>query len=299
MSFRIPLLTTFLSSLACIPMAFANPSEPIPLWPDGKVPGEADLKLPAEAAVDKNNDGITRVSNVSVPTMTFYPAPADKNTGTAVVVAPGGGYSILAYTHEGSDVCDFLNSIGVNAILLKYRVPRREGVEKHHAPLQDAQRAISMVRKRAAEWKINPERVGILGFSAGGHLTVMTMTSDGSRTFEPDPAIDDVSCVPNFAVPIYPAYLKSEDDPNKLSPEIKITKETPPAFITIAHGDKRFVEGAALLYLEMFRQGRQAELHIYGHGGHGFGIKEIPEKVGEWPQRLADWMGAMGYLKKD
>jgi len=278
--------------------AFADPQKPIKLWPEGKVPGEEKVKLPAETAVDKNDDGIIRISNVSVPTMTFYPAPADKNTGATIVVAPGGGYSILAYSHEGSDVCAFLNSIGVNAVLVKYRVPRRQGLEKHHAPLQDVQRAISMVRNRAAEWEIDPRRVGILGFSAGGHLAIMAMTSDGSRTFEKDPIIDGTSCIPDFAVPIYPAYLKSEKDQNALVGEIKITKNTPPTFLAVAHGDRRFVEGSALLYLEMFRNKRQCELHIYGHGGHGFGIKNIPEKISEWPKRLADWMESMGYLKK-
>ncbi|MDA7597373.1 alpha/beta hydrolase [Verrucomicrobiales bacterium] len=289
-SFILALLTP----LICL----AGPQAPIELWPAGEVPGEKGVELPEESSADKNKDGVIRISNVSVPTMTFYPAPAEKNTGTAVVVAPGGGYSILAYSHEGSDVCDFLNSIGVNAILLKYRVPRREGVEKHHAPLQDAQRAISMVRKNAEAWKINPERVGMLGFSAGGHLTVLTMTSQEKRSFEPDHENDIHSCVPNFTVPIYPAYLKNEKDQNALSPEIVITEKTPPTFITVAHGDRRFAEGSALLYLEMFRKKRQCELHIYGHGGHGFGIKDIPEKVSDWPERLADWMGAMGYLTK-
>tara|TARA_R110002096_G_scaffold42144_19_gene113799 strand:- start:2291 stop:3181 length:891 start_codon:yes stop_codon:yes gene_type:complete len=289
--------TLFLVLMFATASALAAPQEPIELWPDGKVPGEENVDLPEETAADKNGDGIIRISNVSVPTLQFYPAPADSNTGTAVVVVPGGGYGILASKHEGTDVCEFLNSIGVNAVLLKYRVPRRENLDKHHAPLQDAQRAISLVRSKAEEWKIDPQRVGMLGFSAGGHLTVMAMTSQEKRTFTPDATLDAHSCVPDFAVPIYPAYLKNEAESNALSPEIVITEETPPAFIAIAHGDKRFVEGAALLYLEMFRKGRQCELHIYGHGGHGFGIKKISEKVGEWPLRMADWFGAMGYLK--
>ena len=288
----------FIAALSLAPIiALPEPQEPILLWPEGKVPGEENVKLPPESAEDKNNDGITRISNVTVPTITFYPAPKDKNTGAVVVVAPGGGYGILAYTHEGADVCTFLNSIGVNAVLLKYRVPRRKELEKHDAPLQDAQRAISLVRSKADDWKIDANRVGMLGFSAGGHLTVMTMTSQENRTFDPDPAIDSHSCVPDFAVPIYPAYLIDEENRNQLSAEIVITEKTPPAFVVIAHGDKRFVEGAAIFYLEMFRKKRQCELHIYGHGGHGFGIKDIPEKVGEWPDRLADWLGAMGYLK--
>ena len=272
----------------------ADPETAIPLWEEGMVPGEKGVKLPAEASVDKNNDGIIRISNVSVPTIQFYPAPEEKNTGAVVIVAPGGGYSILAAKHEGTDVCEWLNSIGVNSVLLKYRVPRRKDLEKHHAPLQDAQRAIQMVRIKAEEWKIDPKRVGILGFSAGGHLATMALTSDGAASFPQKESMP--SCVPDFAVLVYPAYLIDEESKDKLSPEIKVTENTPPAFVVIAHGDKRFVEGCARFYIEMHRKKRQCELHIYGHGGHGFGIKEIPQKVGEWPDRVADWMGAMGYL---
>lgn len=276
----------------------ADPQDPIPLWSGGRVPNEASVELPTETVADKNNDGITRTSNVSAPTITLYPASDDNNTGAAVIVCPGGGYNILASKHEGSDVCVYLNKIGVNAVLLKYRVPRREGLDKHHAPLQDAQRAISMVRSNAREWNIDPQRVGVLGFSAGGHLAVMAMTSGGTRTFETAPKLDEASCVPNFGILIYPAYLIHEKDPNKLSDEINITDETPPAFITIAHGDRRFVPGCARLYIEMMLMNRDCELHIYGHGGHGFGMKDIPEKVREWPDRMTDWMNAMGYLKK-
>jgi acetyl esterase/lipase len=292
---RISLLIVF-AALICSSTTEAQ-QPPMPLWAAGQVPGEADVKLPAETVADKNNDGITRTSNVSVPTITLYPAPVDHNTGTAVIVAPGGGYGILASKHEGSDVCEFLNTIGVNAILLKYRVPRRQGLAKHHAPLQDAQRAISLVRYHAKDWNIDPDRVGILGFSAGGHLAVMALTSDGTRTFKIDHDLDEASCVPDFGILIYPAYLISEEDRDELSAEIKVTQKTPPAFITVAHGDKKYVEGSARFYIEMLRNNRQCELHIYGHGGHGFGMKDIPEKVSEWPQRLADWMGAMGYLK--
>ena len=174
--------------LSTVTFACAEPLEPIDLWPKGAVPGEDAVKLPPETAEDKNNDGIIRISNVSVPTIQFYPAPAAQNTGAMVVVAPGGGYGILASKHEGTDVCAFLNSIGVNAALLKYRVPRREGLEKHHAPLQDAQRAISLARSKAEDWKFDPERVGILGFSAGGHLAAMTMTSQEKRSFPADTA---------------------------------------------------------------------------------------------------------------
>ena len=230
--------------MAMSSLVLADPDTPIPLW-TGAVPGEESQIIGEEKVADRNNDGITRTSNVSKPTIAFYPAPADKNTGAVVVVAPGGGYGILASKHEGSDVCTWLNGIGVNAVLLKYRVPRRKNLEKHHAPLQDAQRAVSLVRSRAAEWKIDPKRVGFLGFSAGGHLTATVLTSDGSVSYSKDP-VDKHSPIPNFGVLIYPAYLKNEKDPNALVPEVKVTKSTPPSFVVVAHGDKRFVEGSAL-----------------------------------------------------
>ena len=282
--------------MAMSSFVLADPGAQIPLW-HGAVPGEEGQTIGEEKVEDKNNDGITRTSNVSKPTITFYPAPADKNTGAVVVVAPGGGYGILASKHEGSDVCTWLNGIGVNAVLLKYRVPRRKNLEKHHAPLQDAQRAVSLVRSKAAEWKIDPKRVGFLGFSAGGHLTAMVLTSDGSVSY-PKEDVDKHSPIPNFGVLVYPAYLKNEKDPNALVPEVKVTKSTPPSFVVVAHGDKRFVEGSALYYLAMQRAGGECELHIYGKGGHGFGMKDIPQRVGGWPGRAAGWMKEMGFLEK-
>ncbi|MBT6399103.1 MAG: alpha/beta hydrolase, partial [Verrucomicrobia bacterium] len=197
----------------------------LPLW-TGEVPGEKDQKVGAEKVEDRNNDGITRTSNVSKPTITLYPAPIDKATGAAVIVAPGGGYGILASKHEGTDVCNWLNEIGVTAVLLKYRVPRRKNLEKHHAPMQDAQRAVSLVRSKASEWKINPKRIGLLGFSAGGHLTATVLTSDGSVSF-PKEDVDKHSPIPNFGLLIYPAYLKSEEDRNKLVPEVSVDTNTP------------------------------------------------------------------------
>ena len=266
----------------------------LPLW-TREIPGEKEQKVGKEKVEDRNNDGITRTSNVSKPTITIYPAHADKTTGAAVIVAPGGGYSILASKHEGTDVCTWLNEIGVTAVLLKYRVPRRKNLEKHHAPMQDAQRAVSLVRSKASEWKIDPKRIGLLGFSAGGHLTATVLTSDGSVSF-PKEEVDKHSPIPNFGLLIYPAYLKNEEDRNKLVPEVSVDKNTPPSFVVIAHGDSRFVEGAALYYLAMHRAKRDCELHIYGKGGHGYGMKKIPQRVGEWTTQASGWMKEMGYL---
>lgn len=287
-------LAVLLGSLPSL--LFSAPEDPIPLWPNG-VPGEADLELPPEASVDKNNDGILRVSNVSVPTLTFYPAPAESNTGATVVVCPGGGYSILAISHEGTQVCEWLNSIGVNAVLLKYRVPRRENLAKHDAPLQDSQRAVALVRSRAEEWKLDPDRIGILGFSAGGHLATMTLTSSESPvSFEHDL---ETSCRPDFGILVYPAYLQDEENSNQLASEVKVDEHTPPIFMVIAHGDRRFTQGNALLYLALARANASAELHVFAKGGHGFGMKKIEEEVAKWPELAGNWMNALGLLGGD
>jgi len=286
-----------LAALALLTMSAslsAAPTEPIPLWPKG-VPGEADLKLPAESIELKGDYQIQILSNVSQPSLTVY--PAENPNGAAVIVCPGGGYNILAYSHEGTEVCEWLNSLGITAGLLKYRVPRREDLEKHDAPLQDAQRAIGLMRSRAAEWKVDPKRVGILGFSAGGHLATMALTSDGTRSYEADPVIDAASAVPDFGVLVYAAYLIDEKNPDVLSPEVKVTDKTPPAFLVIAHDDKKFVEGNARFYIEMLRKNRPCELHIFAKGGHGFGFKNTKEEIVQWPALAGKWMAAEGLLK--
>jgi acetyl esterase/lipase len=273
----------------------AEPQPAVPLWPTGKVPGEAGLTLPDETVVLKGDHQIEIMSNVSVPTLTWYPADKERNTGTTVVVCPGGGYNILAYSHEGKEVCQWLNGIGVNAALLKYRVPRRKELDKHHAPLQDVHRAIGMIRSNKA-WSKKATRIGILGFSAGGHLSAMALTSNGKRTYPADPNLDDVSCLPDFGILIYPAYLQDENNPDKLSSEVRVSDSTPPTFLVVAHGDRKWVEGSAIYYLAMRRHNRDAELHIFGKGGHGFGLKNTEEEIQNWPTSAEKWMGAMGYL---
>lgn len=275
-------------------VAVAAPLDPIPLWPGG-VPNEADLKLPDESVELKGDYQIEILSNVSTPTLTVY--PAENPNGAAVIVCPGGGYNILAYSHEGTEICEWLNSLGVTAGLLKYRVPRREGLDKHAPALQDAQRAIGLLRGRAAEWKVDPKRVGILGFSAGGHLAAAALTSDGTRGYEPDPSLDAASPVPDFGVLVYPAYLLDEKNPDQLSPETRVSETTPPAFLVVAHDDERFVEGSARFYIEMRRKGRSAELHIFAKGGHGFGFKNTPEEIAQWPTLAGKWLEVQGLLK--
>ena len=285
---RIAALIT--SHLLFYHFTLATPTEPIRLWPEG-VPGESHLKLPKEDIQLRGNFKIEIISNVSEPTLTWYPAKTPN--GSSVIVCPGGGYNILAYSHEGKEICHWLNSLGVSAALLKYRVPRRKDLEKHHAPLQDVHRAIGIIRNRSKEWKIDPEKVGILGFSAGGHLSTMALTWNKKRTYNPDPTMDHDNLVPNFGILVYPAYQLDANDPNKLSPEITVDENTPPAFIVCAHGDKKWVEGSARLYIEMHRHNRPCELHIFAKGGHGFGYQNTLEEIHQWPTLAGKWMAAM------
>jgi len=274
---------------------------PLALWP-GVAPGDkADMpeeKDTSKDPKDKPDKYVIRLGNVSKPTITVFRPPADKDTGAAVIVCPGGGYSILAYNLEGTEICDWLNSIGVTGVLLKYRVPGRPGQKNYEAPLQDAQRAFGMVRQHAAEWKIDPKRVGVLGFSAGGHLSAAVSNIYSERTY---PAIDDadkLSCRPDFAVLIYPAYLAAKGDVTKLSPELNVTAQTPPSFIVMAEDDPVGADNAFAYALALKKVKVPAELHIYPKGGHGYGLRPSANPVPTaWPALAGEWMKAQGIFK--
>jgi acetyl esterase/lipase len=304
----IPALFVTLALLtACLgaePVAKPAPTWPdvIPLWP-GDAPGEKG-DIGEEHDTTKPNpktgktDNIIRLGNVSKPTLTVFRPPADKATGAAVVVCPGGAYSILAYDLEGTEVCDWLNSIGVTGVLLKYRVPARKGLEKHTAPLQDVQRAMGMVRQHSREWGIDPKRVGVLGFSAGGHLAAALSNNFAARTY---PAIDDAdkeSCRPDFALLIYPAYLTVKGDLTKVAPEMNVSKETPPTFLVQTQDDPIKVENLYTYALALKNAKVPAEVHVYPTGGHGYGLRPSSQAVSSWPQRAGEWMRAQGWLKE-
>ncbi len=235
------------------------------------------------------------VAGVTRPTISVYRPAKDKDTGTAVLICPGGGYSVLAMDLEGEEVAAWLNSIGVTGIVLKYRVPRH--ADKAHAmPLMDAQRAMSLVRPRAAKWNIDPKRIGILGFSAGGHLAAATSTNFDKRRYAPIDDIDKLSARPDFAVLIYPAYLATKD---KLAPEIRVDKNTPPTFFAHANNDGVSPENSVAMYLALKHAGVSAELHVYTNGGHGFGLRPTTTSAAPtWPARCEEWLRLRGLLKK-
>lgn len=277
---------------------FASGAEPPvhKLWP-GKAPGETkDLGPEKLTEPKKGQADVKRLGNVSEPTLTVYAPPKEKANGTAVLVAPGGGYSILAIEHEGTDVCKWLNDLGVTAVLLKYRVPKREAQTPDNlAMVQDAQRAISMVRGMSKDLGVDPNRVGMLGFSAGGHLTVCTALAP-KRLYEKVDAADDLGHLPNFCVLVYPAYLT--DKGGALKPEFVVTKDSPPMFFAHSSDDPVTSEGSAALYLALTKAKVPAELHLYATGGHGYGMRKSANTSSTWPDRASDWLRTRGLLEK-
>jgi acetyl esterase/lipase len=239
---------------------------------------------------------LVRLGNVTEPTLTLYKAPSAKNTHAAVVVFPGGGYSILAMDLEGTEVCDWLNRIGVNCVLLKYRVPGSGPYPKSAAALQDAQRAMGMVREHAAEWGIDPKKVGVLGFSAGAHLAAAVSTHYEKRLYSKVDAADELSCKPDFAIVIYPGYLAVEEKGMAFNPDIPVTAETPPTFLLQAEDDPVHVENAIEYFMALKRAGVAAELHVYTKGGHGYGLRPTELPVTHWPAMAGTWLRTIGMI---
>jgi acetyl esterase/lipase len=294
-----PLLLSLV--LAVAPLA-AAPSAPIRLWP-GQAPGETKA-LPPESDTTKPTDRlvngvpIVRLGNVSDPTITIYRPDPAKDTGMAVVVAPGGGFNILAIELEGSEVCAWLNSIGVTGVLLKYRVPVRADRAPHAAPLEDAQRAVSLVRHRAKELGVDPQRIGMLGFSAGARLTATLAANHSVRTYPSVDAADAVSCRPDFMVILYPGGIIDREKNDALRPEVVPARRgTPPAIMVMTQDDPVRVENALQYYAALRKAEVPVEMHLYPTGGHGYGLRRNADEVTTWPDRVADWLKAGGWLK--
>jgi acetyl esterase/lipase len=277
----------------------AEKPEVLDVWP-GKPPGESKPIGEEKIVLQKHGEKTIKIlHNVSKPTLTVFRPDKDKDTGAAVVICPGGAYSILAWDLEGEEVAAWLNSIGVTGIVLKYRVPRRPDQAKDKpplGPLQDAQRALSLVRSKAREWHLDPKRIGILGFSAGGHLAASASTNFDKRAYEARDDIDKINCKPDFTILVYPAYLLTKDE-KELAPEIRVRKGCPPTFFAHANDDPIKPDNSARMYLALKRAGVPAELHIYSSGGHGFGLRPTDKPCSTWPKRCAEWLGTQGILK--
>lgn len=286
----------------CMSVSSLNAAEPslvLNVWPDrppgdtADLPPEADTTGPDGRQVAGRR--VIRIGNVSTPTISlFRPAP-EKDTGAAVVVCPGGGHHILAWDLEGTEVAEWLNEIGVTGIVLKYRVPFRNPDRRWEAAVQDAQRAMSLVRSRAEEWKIDPARIGILGFSAGGETAALTALLGGKRQYAAIDAVDDVPSRPDFAALIYSGGL-AERDNSRLREHVRVTQESPPMFLVHAFDDNVAAQNSLLLFLALKEQNVPSELHVYHTGGHGYGLRRTDQPVTAWPERCEAWLRASGWL---
>jgi acetyl esterase/lipase len=263
------------------------------LWPHGAPGATANSTPEIDTTSAKDNliagKPLIRLGNVSAPTLTVY-APKQKNTGAAIVVFPGGGYHILAIDLEGTEVCEWLNSAGITCVLVKYRVPDSGPYPKSSAALQDAQRALGIVRSRAAEWHIDPKRIGVLGFSAGAHLSAALSTHFEQRLYDPVDDADKVSCRPDFAVIVYPGYLALSEQNFAPNAEIHVTSQTPPSFIVQAEDDPVHVENSTVYFLALKNAKVPAEMHLYANGGHGYGLRRTELPVTAWPKLVETWL---------
>lgn len=284
----------------------------VPIWP-GTAPDLQPVPGPetATTVTDKLVAGKPwlAVTNVTQPTMTVYP-PKGANTGAAVVVFPGGGYRVLAMDLEGTEICDWLTSRGITAVLLKYRVPesgpnfhpktRRYSVPKVLTALEDAQRTLGLVRSHAAEWHIDPHKVGVIGFSAGGHLVAAISTHYDKRLYRPVDAADKESCRPDFAIPVYPGHLlEGTTREYQLNPTIPVTSKTPPTFLLQAVDDPvDEVNNSLVYYMALKKAGAPVEMHLFAQGGHAFGLRPTKLPVAKWSGLVESWLESIGMISE-
>jgi acetyl esterase/lipase len=312
-----------LKNILCIIAAFAyanvhaaawQPTDghkQLPIWP-GVVPDARPAVGPEDEMTLREENLIAgkpwlQVANVTRPTMTIY-SPKGRNTGAAVIVFPGGGYRVLAIDLEGTEVCDWLTSIGVTCVLLKYRVPgsgphwdtvrNMRVIPETHTALQDAQRTLGLIRHNAADWKIDPNKIGVLGFSAGGHL-VAAISTHHTRIYPRVDKADEESCRPDFAVSLYPGHMSVnyQADLSKLNPTIRVTSQTPPTFLLHAQDDPVDpVEFSLLYYAALRKENVPVEMHLFGHGGHAFGLRNTKFPITKWPKLVETWLGTIGMI---
>jgi acetyl esterase/lipase len=288
----------------------------VPIWP-GTVPDAIPNPKPESVGPPPGREWWPRANDVSQPTMTLY-APKDRNTGVAVLVFPGGGYQFLAMDLEGTEICDWLTSRGITCVLLKYRVPgsgpwwdtknNRRVYPKVQTALQDAQRTLGLVRQHAAEWHVDPHKVGVIGFSAGGHLVAAVSTHFAERSYAPVDAADALSCRPDFAIAVYPGHLWAHEDEDQavrnetelsLHADITVRADSPPTFLLQAEDDHvDGVEQSLAYYVALQKAGVPTEMHLYAQGGHAFGLRPSKLPIAQWPRLVETWLGTIGMISK-
>ena len=279
-----------------------------PIWPggirDGRTLDGKEARVTTVDAAGRNKlvggKPWVHVANVSEPTITVYP-PVGRNTGAAVVVFPGGGYNVLAIDLEGTEACDWLTAEGITCVLLKYRVPcvKTGPYRDCRMALQDAQRAVGLVRAQAAQLRIDPRKIGVLGFSAGGHMVVAISNHFEKRLYAPVDAADSVSCRPDFAIAVYPGHLATHARPTTLNPDIRVTKQTPPTFLLHAQDDRlNSVDNVLVYYAALKKAGVPSELHLYAKGGHAFGLRRTDSPITAWPHLVEEWLETIDMIPK-
>ena len=308
-------LLAILASAAVVSRVGAGPSawQPspghtqVPLWP-GAVPDAQPVEA-EESGTVVDSAGSKRlvagrpwvyVGKVSRPTLTVYP-PVGRNTGAAVVVFPGGGYNVLAIDLEGTEICDWLTSRGITGVLLKYRVPcvKSGPYRDCRTALEDAQRAMGLVRLHAGEWHIDPHKIGVLGMSAGGHMVAAISTHFDERLYPIVDAADSESCRPDFALALYPGHLAVTETDFALNPDIQVTGRTPPTFLLQAENDPTDpVENSLVYYAALRKTGVPAEMHVFVTGGHAFGLRPTESPITRWPQLAETWLRAIGIITR-
>ena len=275
----------------------------IPIWP-GAAPDSEPVPGPENCTTTTKliaGRPAVLVNNVSKPTMTVY-SPRGRNTGVAMVVFPGGGYNCLAIDLEGTEICDWLTSRGITAVLLKYRVPtlKFEGYRESRQALQDAQRTLGLVRFRAAEWHIDPHKIGVIGFSAGGHMVAATSTRYDRRLYPVVDAADKESCRPDFAITVFPGHLWHPSKGLVLNPNVPVTRHTPPTFILQAQNDPvDNVNNSLVYYIALKNAGVPVEMHLYAEGGHAFGLRRTEHTITRWPELVERWLETIWMTRED
>jgi acetyl esterase/lipase len=275
----------------------------VPIWP-GAAPDAQAQSLPgpeyATNTLTAAGQALTWVCNVSQPTMTVY-SPKETNAGVAILVFPGGGYNALAMDLEGTEICDWLTSRGITAVLLKYRVPLKKKGPYWESPLalEDAQRTLGLVRFHAADWQVDPHKIGVIGFSAGGHMVAAISTHYEQRSYPFVDAADRESCRPDFAIACYPGHLWDHDEDLKLNPNVPVTTNTPPTFLLQAEDDRvDGVEQSLAYYIALKTAKVPVEMHLYATGGHGFGLRASKNPIAEWPQLVETWLKTIGMTSR-
>lgn len=311
------LQTLFLATALLASTLPAMSQEIIKIWPDNAIPNA----LPGASGTPEKSDvgqqdGILRISNVTVPTLTVFQAPKEKATGASVMICPGGGYAILAYGHEGEEVARWFNQQGITAFILKYRLPDEKLMSnQHEVPLMDAMQGMKLIRQNASRYGLDPNKIGVMGFSAGGHLAA-TLSTHYYRSLGNNKASDEAK--PNFAILMYPvvtfgnkAHIGSRDNllgkQQKTSAELiayysneeQVTHQTPPTFLVHSMDDKAVpVENSVNYYLALLKNGVSAEMHLYPAGGHGYALRTKGKgSVENWPDACKGWLKAQGLIK--